>query len=209
MTLAEIIERFHVLVDNQSELPTDVEEAIANEEYQNICSDRPWEFLKTSATGTLSTSVPYVALPDNFASLCENNQETGTVGVQGDMGAKVIFIGSNYNPYPVVNWSDRRQYVNQEVFYIDIANNRLYKAKQPTSADSYEFDYLKVPETLTSGTSPIFPARFHEIIAYKMAVRDDVIQRFERARSYLAENQAKAQEKFNAMCLWNANLRND
>lgn len=212
MTLSEILARFHLLADDDSTFATDEETAIANEEYQAICADRPWEFLKTTATGTLPTSVPYVSLPSDFASFAENAQQTGNTGNYEDLGPKVVYVinGSSYIPYKIVNWSDRRSYVNQDgVAYADIANSRLVFAKQPTTAYSYEFDYIKVPATLTASDSPIFPARFHEAIAFRMAVRSDVQQRCEKARSNAPENKIFGDNIINSMALWNANLRND
>lgn len=211
MTLTEILDRFHLLCGDDSELSTTEEESIANQEYLNIAADIPWEILKKTATGTLSTSVPYVSLPTDFGSLTENNQETSNTANYADLGPKVIFLvnGSTYTPYKVVNWSDRRQYVNEDVFYIDIVNSRLYCAKQPTTASSYEFDYVSIPTTLTSAQSPVFPSRFHEAIAYKMATRNDIQQRMEKARSNAAENLAFYKQMIDSMKLWNANLRND
>jgi len=77
---------------------------------------------------------------------------------------------------------------------------------QPTSAQSVEFDYAKVPADLTLGTSPIFPARFHHVLVHLMAMEDFILQLSDKAKSYAPENKAMADSYIADMCEWNANL---
>jgi hypothetical protein len=155
--------------------------------------------------------VPYITLPTDFSHLIENDQATdNTVGIDNNAVPKVIYVGSSYTPYQVVNWSDRRKYLNQSGYaYLDMVNLRLYFTVQPTSADSYEFDYIKTPDTLTTGSTPAFPSRFHDILYHGMAVDDDIILRFPKAQSYAPENQSKYASYLSDMTMWNANLQNN
>jgi hypothetical protein len=209
MLASAVITSFETYVDDATELSSAQELALLQKVYNKVWMDRPWEFAKAQASGTLSTSVPYVTLPASFASLTENNQTTDNT-ISGDNNAvqKVIFVGSSYAPYQVINWSDRRQYLNQRGYaYVDIVNGRLYFTAQPTTADSYEFDYLTIADTLTTSSTPAFPARFHDMLYHGMAVDDDIIQRFPKAASYAAENNAKFISYLADMRLWNANLQ--
>lgn len=206
MTREQIITGFELYVDDMTELSTAEEQALFEKVLSEIYSERPWEFLKTSATGTLSTSVPYVTLPSDFGYLTENTQNSDTT-TNYNVPTKAVLIGTSYNPYQIVNYSDRRQYRDQEGYaYIDIPNSRLVFTRQPTVASSYEFDYLKVPTALSTGGSPLMPVRFHPMVYHGMAIDDDMIQRFDKARSYANENRAKYDDYMRQMAYWNAQL---
>lgn len=205
MTGAEIISMFELYVDDTSELSSSEELALCNRIYKKVCRNRPWEFLKKSASGTLSASVDYVALPSDFAYMAENNQKTDISIGGSNSVSKVVFVGSDYRAYKVINFSDRRQYRDNDGYcYIDIANSRLVFTKQP-SALAYEFDYVSIPADLTTGTSPLLPDN-HEIIAYGMATDSFIIQQFPKAQSYQAENQLKYNEALKDLAYSNANL---
>lgn len=211
MLASEIITKFEQYVDDTTELSTTEELALLNKIYQRVCMYRPWEFLKKSATGTLSTSVAYVSLPADFSYFTVNNQYTdNSYPIENNAAPKVVFVGTNYEPYQIINYSDRRQYRNQKGFaYVDIANSRLYFTLQPTSADSYEFDYMSLPTTLTASDTPSIPTRFQDIIYHGMASEDYIIQQFDKARSYQLENEAKYNQYLADMSFWNANLQNN
>jgi len=203
MTATEIIQDiFELYVDDTSELSTTEELALLNRIYKRICRQRSWAILKTQASGTISQSgtTYYITLPTDFGFLIDNNQ------TDGDDSPKVIFVGSSYVPYKVINFSDRRQHRDSDGYaYIDLANNRIVFTGNPTSnGTTYEFDYIKIPADLVAGDSPVFPADFHPIIGYGMAVDGYIIQLFDRARSYQQENQIKYNEGFKDMCLWDS-----
>lgn len=209
MTGTEILSRFALYTDDGSELSTTETLALGNEKYREICADRNWEFLKKEASGTLSTSVSYVSLPSDFVHLIPNAGYTENfTHEEYGQSPTVIFVSSGYTPYPVINWSDRRQYRDREGFaYIDLPNSRLYMTKQPTTAHPYEFDYKFKQDDIEAGTSPLFPEEFHPLIYLAMAIDDDIIQRFEKARSYAVENRAKYNALFNSMALWNSQFQ--
>lgn len=204
MTGAELIDLFHLQVDDTSELSSTEELDLLNRIYQEVMTDRPWEITKKSFSGTQSTTVPYISLPSDFAYLTANYNFT-----ERDMPGErpVVFVGAQYDPYKVVSWSDRRQYSNDSnTCYIDIANNRLYFTVQPTSAQAVEFDYHSVPTDLTLDTSPVFPTRFHQVLVFGMAVNSEIIQMSDKAKSYAPENKARYDKYLGDMCYWNANL---
>lgn len=206
----EIIDLFEVYVDDTSELSSVEELALLNRIYHRIARNRPWEFLRTEKTGTLSTSVPYVALPSDFLFLTENNQTSDSItGSDSDATDKVVFVGSSRTPYRIVNYADRYRYENSTGYaYIDLANSRLVFTKQPTTAESYVYDYIKIPTNIALDTYPAFPI-CHEMIAYGMAVDGYIIQIFDKARSYAPENNAKFDDCMRDLAFYNANLRND
>lgn len=192
MTGDEIIAKFEEYVDDGTELSSQEELDLANKIYNKVCNYRPWNFLKAGASGSISGSS--ITLPTDFACLVNNYEETGP---------KTIYLGSVLNPYKIVNWSDRRQYSNQSVAYIDPTDSTIKFTFTPTET-TYEFDYIKIPTALTTSTSPAFPARFHDIIYHGMAVDDYAIQQFDKARSYAPENQAKFDSILKDMSFWDA-----
>ena len=76
-TATELITIFELQVNDVTELSTSEELLVMNRIYQRVCSDRPWEFLKTSETGTLlgsGTDGFYITIPSDFGYFYENFQ---------------------------------------------------------------------------------------------------------------------------------------
>ena len=198
MLTSAIIARFNVQVDDASELSSDEELALAQETYDEVCSDRPWEWLKSEYSGTTSTSVPYIALPADFRELSPNkNQES------------IIFVGSDYREYKVVPFSSRREYRDMSGFcYIDIPNQRLYFTKQPTTAEAVEYDYIKIPDALTTATAPVVTTnQFGNLIAYGMARRFPSIEQAEKGMSYSSENMMEYERILTVLQKEDANIK--
>lgn len=180
MITSEIIERFRLQVDDASELSSDEELALANQVYYDTCDDRPWEFLRKTKTGVVSTSVPYITLATDFKSFFPN-----------EIGESRVYIGSK--PYTVVSSASRMTYDGVDGYcYLDIPNSKLYFTKQPTSALSYEYDYICVPPPLTATTAPLnTSSKFGTMIAYGMASKFNPIEQTEKSASYRNENIAE------------------
>jgi len=197
MTGTDIIARFNLQVDDSSELSSSEELDLVNEVYSDVSNDRPWEWLRATATGTTSTSVSYIALPSDFREVKANKD-----------GISVIFVGTDYQEYKVISFSDRRSYRNQNGFcYIDIPTQRLYFTLQPTTAKAIEYDYIKIPTVLTTSTSPLFREGFHKIIAYGMAARFNPIELSDKSTSYMRENTGRYLEILSDMRIEDANIK--
>ncbi len=191
---------------------SDVEElALANKRYRWILNYKPWEFLKKAGTGTQSTTVPYIALPSDFKYFTENGNFTdNTRQVDNNASPKVVFVGPSYAPYQIINFSDRRQYRDKDGYaYADLVNSRLYFTKQPTTANTVEFDYIYKPDDLTLATAPVFHSDFHPMIYHGMAVEDNILQLFEKARSYKNENQTLHDNYLKDLCYYNSQFFNN
>lgn len=192
----EIITNFETYVDDSTELSSAEELTLANKIYRMVLNDRPWSFLKKEFSGTTSTTVPYISLPSDFKYIISNyNYTDNTIETVQRASPVVVFVGTAYTPYRVVNWSDRRQYRNQnDVCYIDPVTNRLYFTVQPTSVQTVEFDYIYKPDNLTLTTRPVWDSDFDFIITHGMASDDYIIQQFDKAKSYEKENRALYQK---------------
>lgn len=175
---SDIIARFQLQVDDASELSSDEELELLNEVYSDICDDRDWEWLKVSYSANTSTTVPYIALPSDFKKLSPNKYNKS-----------VVFVGTDYNEYIVIPFSDRRDYRDMDGYcYIDIPNSRLVFTKQPSSVKPVEFDYIKKPADVTASTEPIkTDSSFGKLITYGMAYKFVPIEQSEKKDSYRAE----------------------
>jgi hypothetical protein len=151
----------------------------------------------------------YITVPSDFAFFIENYQYTNNaISPQTNASPKVIFISTAKNPYQIVNYSDRRQYLGSTGYaYLDLANSKIVFTGTPTST-SYDFDYIKVPAVLTASDTPAIPTRFQSILPFGMAVENDIMQLSPKATSYSPENQAKYNSYLLDMASWNANLIN-
>lgn len=213
-TAQQIITDFELQVSDVTELSSSEELALLNRLYQKICLDKPWEFLKTAASGIiLSDAIGYyIVVPVDFAYFANNNGTTdNSIGIYNNADTKVIFVittSGAYQPYQIINFSDRRQYLNRTGYaYYDAANNiiRFTGAVAPIGT-SYEFDYIKVPALLAIGDTPVFPGRFHDILQFAMAVDNEILQLSPKATSYAPDNQAKYDSYFSDMTWWNSTL---
>lgn len=225
MTWQELIDRLFLQVDDLSQLSTAEALVQINEIYWDVQDDRDWEWLRTSYSWTTSTSVPYVALPADFKNMCPNYMTSiglnfGNVGVPvgwtwnmysssvSGANSSVVFVGTTFSPYLVIPFSQRNNYRNaSNVCYIDIPNQRLVFTLQPTSAQAITYDYIKVAADILIGTSPIFRAWLHNILAFGAAARFDNLQLTDKASSYQRENQSLFDKGLSSLRLEDANIK--
>ncbi|MBM3204881.1 hypothetical protein FJZ48_02800 [Candidatus Uhrbacteria bacterium] len=208
MLASEIIAKFELYVDDTTELSSSEELALLNKIYHKVCDDRPWEILKKEASGSM-TSTTSITLPSDFSYLVENLNYTDN-SYSTENNAKPVAVRINGTSLvQVINWSDRNQYLNNAGYaYVDLASNTLkFMGAQPSGA-TYAFDYKAVPTDLVLAGTPVFPARFHDILYHGMCVDDMVIQLFDKAKSYADFHQTQFNDYLKRLALWNANLQN-
>lgn len=203
-TAGDIITKFELYMDDTTELSFDEELDLLEQKYQEVSSEVDWESLKKAYSGTASGLT--LSLPSRFSHLIENYSysDANTEYANGP----VIFVGSNYDPYQVVNWSDRRRYRDHSnIAYLDLPNNNLVFPVAPSSGAAVEFDYIEYPASIDSTDDvPWIPERFRSILFYLMCTDDTIIQQSEKALSYKNENEQRAEAVMNRMKMWNAKL---
>mgnify|MGYP001593859536 CR=1 FL=1 len=223
MTGTQILDKFNLQVDDSSELSDTEALDLANDVYQEIQDDRPWEWLKKSFAGNTSASVPYIALPSDFKEVVPQysglqNGSFNNLGVPAGYRAPVytsptnqavVFVGTTYSPYRIISYQDRRNYRDQDGFaYVDVPNARLVFTKQSTSVQTVEYDYVSIATAIAAGTSPLFRAGFHKIIAYGMAAKyANIEQASDKGSSYQKENQELYNDVLMAMAEEDANIK--
>lgn len=210
MTGQDIINKFRIYTGDQSELSSQEELDLANKVYNDVLNEIPYEFLKKSASGNLTVigdGTATITPPADFRHFIENNTWTdNSQPILNNASPKVIFIGVNFAPYQIVNWSDRRQYRNASgVCYYDAVNKLIVFPAVPPEL-SYEFDYIYQWLPLTLVTSPIFPADMHDMIYQGMAIDSVIITLFPRANSYAVENTKAYNDMLKKLKYYNSNL---
>ncbi len=211
----DIINKFELYTGDTTELSSQDELDLANKVYRKIQNDRPWQWLKKTATGTITVAngIATITPPSDFSYFAENFQATNIAQEpHGNESPKVIWVATTsglYDHYHIVNFSDGRMYLNEQGFcWYDMANNVIQFAALPTETDlSYEFDYIYVPVDLTLTTGPVFPAQFWDIIFHGMCTDDLMIQLFDRTHSYEQEHLQAYMNLLNQMQFQNAELQ--
>jgi hypothetical protein len=96
---------------------------------------------------------------------------------------------------------------NGRYFVVDVANSTYYLLGNVGKADTIYHYYVKSTDALTSATSPVWPSRFHPILAYAVA---GYIQIGQDADDIFARmgptNQQQADNLLNSMRQWDAAL---
>ena len=139
----DVISQFETYVDDTTELSSAQEVLLLQKVFSKVWTDRPWEFAKANASGTFALTTPNIPKPADFSNFIENAAATdNTFSIENKASPKVIFIGANFQPYQIINWSDRRQYANRTGFaYLDLPNNGITFTTPPLAPDLYDFDY--------------------------------------------------------------------
>lgn len=212
LTPADIITKFELQVSDITELSSQEELDLLQNVYEDVSAQLPWEALKTSVSGSLSldgtTGLYYLTVPEDFAFFSPNNQTTDNADeIPNNAVPAVVFIGTNYSPYQVINYSDRRQYRNRTGFcWLDLNARKVWFTTTPPEM-TYEFDYQKAVPTLALSDTFFMPDRFACILQYGMARDNSIIQLSDRAKSYLAENNAKYEQTLLDMKYWNSQFQ--
>lgn len=193
MVAQDIIKKFELYVDDATELSSQDELDLLNKKYQEVCSDRPWEFLKKGYSNSINGTS--IALPDDFQYILDT-QVHGIVG-------RYVFVDEKY--YQLVNFQDRSSYKNSGYCWVNLADETLEFSSSVSGTLTY--DYVSFPEDLDATDEPIFPARYHHILYHLMASDDYAIQQFDKAKSYARENEQKAEKLLEQMAIWNASLQ--
>jgi hypothetical protein len=194
LTGQNIVDKFNLYKDDTSELSDAESLDLAQNIYNDVLMDREWEWLRKTFSG-VTNSDGSVTLPADFISVMKNYSEDETSSIPEKA---VVYV--NQDVYPVIPMGARTlQGGLGNFFYIDPVNNVMKSTATLGGGIAVSFDYKMRPPALTLTTSPVFPAENHMMIVYGMAIDDDIIQIFEKARSYAAVNQMKYDKHMTAL----------
>lgn len=141
---------------------------------------KDWEYLKTfDDSNSVDSSTNYLTmfdLPERFRSVAK------------------LYLGDDSEYLRGVQFEERAAYRNTASYYIDYANEKFALTGSYQNEKTINMFYLRYTEKIESGTSPIFPERFHEILSFMVAGyytggvdADDIYARMSPAHKYAAQ----------------------
>jgi len=184
MTGQEIITMFEGLIDDT--LDADLELQLLNNAKDKIEGERDWEFLKKLDSSKSATSSA-IDLPTDYVRTLNIFVDT-TRYHQIPMEQKPVFVNS------ALRW------------YLDSANNHFYLlGSNPTGTVNHYYIY-QTPD-ITTGTSPVWPAKFHKLLAFEMAELYFAIDQGERGFSWDDKFAVQKELLRRSMIGWDAQLQ--
>lgn len=151
---------------------------------------RVWQYLKKSTNpGAASLSAVDLSALGDFAEDYK------------------VMVGTNFEYLPVP-FEEKYAYASSSGrYYIDWANMQLYLLGSSVPSGQLYIFYKKFTPDIAAGTSPVFPTRFHPILAYYVAGyyqagidSDDIFARM------APENRLAALELERAMKTWDSSI---
>ncbi len=201
MNGADIIKRFELWTDDQTELSTDEELFLANQKANEIYNANVWEFLRKGATGSFAGGeIDLATVAPDFKHLMQNYSKDTSYPTPTET---VVFVGGA--PFQVIPMAMRTQMQGRNVCYVDIVANKI-KFTQASIGGNFEFDYQYQPTDFTANTSPAFPANVESgmVVVYAMLLDDDIIQKTEKGRTNIKENAAQYSRLLSNLKSYNA-----
>jgi hypothetical protein len=170
-----IISQFEECV--QDELDQVSELFLLNEVKDTIETSRAWAFLTAKdATKTVPSGVAWqspIALPTDFA-------------IPSPRG---IYAGTDLIAYKQVPFEAQVDFQSiTYAYFIDYYNSNYYLCGNPTPGQTVNFFYRRFSPTLAltaNGGQPwVFPARFHPLLVYEMAIKYFTWDQGDKSRSW-------------------------
>lgn len=186
MTGQEIIDRFETFVEDS--LDQDAALLLMNNAKNDIESEREWEMLKKLDSSSSATSSA-ITLPTDF-----NRPIDGTIYVGTQPYVQIPFEQQRLQSQAALRW------------YLDLRNNCYYLLGPSLSGTVY-FPYIYQTNDLTISTSPVWPSRFHPLLAFKMAELFYSIDQGERGRSWDDKWAIQYRILKNSMIDWDVKLQ--
>lgn len=185
MTGAEIKTFFEGIIDDT--IDTDVTYNLMNLAKEEVESERPWEMLK-KMDSSLSASSAAKALPSDFF-----------------LPIDTIYVGTT--PYFQVPFEQQRLFANSaNRWYIDLANSVYYLLGSNQSGTIY-FPYIYKTTDLAAGVTPVWPARFHKRIPFRMAELYYAVDQGDKALAWNEQWGKEAELLRLMMQTWDSNLK--
>lgn len=167
---------------------------VVNAMKNKIEDERPWMFLR--------------ALDSSQTATTGNNSSTSRALPTSWRNTYKLFVGEDQQ-YFQLPFDQQHLYRNHgRYFVVDVANSTYYLLGNVGKADTIYHYYIKTTDDIASATSPVWPSRFHPILAYEVAGyiqlgqdADDIFARMS------PENKAQAMMLLDSMRAWDFQLQ--
>lgn len=187
MTGTQLKTFFEGLIDGDS-IDVDLFLNLINNAKDNLEMEREWEYLKkVDETATSSTTAK--SLPTDFSLPLK------------------LYVGNDTTPYYQIPFEQKHIFTgNSRSFYIDMLNDNYYLINPP-SGDTIYFYYLYQTDDITADTSPVFPAKFHKLLAFDAAKLFYAVDQSERSFNWSPEWRFEHERLRASMIKWDNNLK--
>lgn len=183
MTGTELIEFFEAIVEDS--LDTDLALSLINNAKTKVEEERDWEFLKKLQPAQ-AASASAKTLPADYAS---------TISMYVDR--------QQYHQIPFEQQKMFEQ--SNHRWYLDLANNSFYLLGNILTGTIYHY-YKRFTDDITEGTSPVWPVRFHKLLAFEAAELFFAVDQGDRPRSWDDKWAVQKQQLRLAMIDWDVRL---
>jgi hypothetical protein len=187
MTGSEIIEFYHNLVDQDS-LDSSFEYSLLNSCKGKLEAEREWEFLKKLDSSNSASSSP-IALPTD----CEV--------------PLLIYVGDDRVPFYPIPYEQKPLFQNSGRYFIIDQGAKTFQFLDPSVSGTVYLYYLKSTPDITASTSPVFPNKFHMILAYDISQQFYISDQSERQFTWGPELDMERRTLYNLMCDWDERIK--
>lgn len=160
---SELYEFFETIIeDSMDETAAYI---LMNNAKNKVEGEREWEILKKFDSSKTATTAA-IDLPSDFDRPIDG----------------IIYVGSQ--PYIQIPFEQQRLSAHQtNRWYLDMRQSKYYLTGSPTSGQIW-FPYIYQTDDITADTYPVWPAKFHPLIAFEMAELHFMIDQAERPFSW-------------------------
>jgi hypothetical protein len=135
-------------------------DTFVNMAYLDVCKRRRWSWLETTTSistvaGTATVAVPAAVADGYFGRLRPDSTSVTAPEYIPDWEA------FDYRTRDAVDTTDRG-----EPKYYSIMGGSIYFYPTPDAVYAYTLPYWRSPAALTSGTEPLIPETFHDVLVY-------------------------------------------
>lgn len=181
---SDILTFFQNIVDDT--IDTTVAYQLMNNAKNKIEGERDWEMLK-KVDSSLSASNAALALPTDYDH--------------------TVNLYVNTTPYIQVSFDQKFLFQNAALrWYLDMANSNFYILGSNISG-TVNHVYIKTTPDITSSTSPVWPNKFHLLLAFEMAIIYFAIDQGLKVFSWETDWAAQYQTLKNSMIDWDVKLQ--
>lgn len=119
-----------------------------------------------------------------------------------------LYVGDEIRPYDLIAFQKSHLFRSTpRKWYIDHRQSKLYLTGTVSSSKTINLYYIYATADIATGTEPVWPDRFHPILAFKMAELWFAKDQTEPGRSWDAKWQKEYLELWNSMLQWDTRLK--
>ena len=185
---SEIKTMYEGLIDDSPD--EDLTYQLMNQVKNEIEENHIWQMLmKRDASNTATTKLVAKSLPSDFRSSVKLMIEDDTIS------------------YDQIPFESREQFEDQpRKWFLDFANSNFYLTGSLSELKTLYLYYQYATDDIVAATSPVWPSRFHPLIAYKMAIKYYAIDKGEKGRAWDDRWTLFAREMLDSMIRWDGQL---